>query len=660
LIEFWYLKIKVVAAQQSLLNEIQTIRAAADRLDYLRKRCIKESRLREARLLTYFRISLRNNNEEKEAILKNFLAVLNGTNHPLEEAQTHLDLATCLMSCDSKNLEAIHSHIDHSKKLFLDEHHEFGLIDIQDLQLSKDVGASGEEVLVKKLSIAESYFKVQCYRNGIRCLLSSAKFSLEMDGVHRQTQRNLERLLVEVTKVGDQLLKQEVFMQLVCQSLVRAPEYGYGLTSLEAYLATVPDEIGPKNHGVLLQYLAMAYFNLGSTSDAVIYAKKALQVFSSGESYVDRSDTALLLACIIRKRAQNLHSTSADRSRWAIESIEILQNWADLDHENSYYEGEQAKCLQLALEDYSYGFSTNTETIDRGTKWFSRAKQCQTTHGIAIPFPDMLRLEIADSLTKGDYDSAFKGTTHLIEAYRRTKQISPSVLGQTTMHVAVTLLARTIHHMENGGEKSDEEWEKIVQKLLESLNISWQAMEFYTASQSSEMIVSCANLVGSQINRIRSLDPTIGDDLLKEYLPEIAKVEQFCDSIRRTLPATDGFHSLLKKRNIVSNSAHRELYEYAVQSCLIRCDPASAWLWIQKGKARALCDLFGARTLLPGRLLQAIRDDPESEKLYEQERLSIERAMQATPEGYIAAARRAEAFRMQMKSNPLLSRVLEI
>ena len=97
MIEFYYYRIRVVAAEQGLLEEAGTKRDTANRLEVLREWTISRNRLREARYLTYFRIGLAENNAEDLEVLQEFLRTISATNHRVEEAQTRLDLARCMI-----------------------------------------------------------------------------------------------------------------------------------------------------------------------------------------------------------------------------------------------------------------------------------------------------------------------------------------------------------------------------------------------------------------------------------------------------------------------------------------------------------------------------------------------------------------------------------
>jgi len=189
LIEFYYYRIRVIAAEQGLLEEAGTKRDTANRLDVLREWTISHNRLREARYLTYFRIGLADNNAEDLEVLQEFLRIISTTNHPVEEAQTRLDLARCMIRSKGLQLRGeAQEHIRKVEKLFLMEEHVFGVLDLRDMQLREEKNSTNlKDILDRKLQYAEAYFKRACYQQGIRCLIFAVPVSHDMDEVSQKT-----------------------------------------------------------------------------------------------------------------------------------------------------------------------------------------------------------------------------------------------------------------------------------------------------------------------------------------------------------------------------------------------------------------------------------------------------------------------------------------
>src|SRR3954447_23172140 len=125
--EFWYLKIVISAAEQGLLDENATRSLAIKRLEALYSFTRSRKRLREARFLVYFWISLLDTNPRVGAILEGFLQVLQGENYDIEEAKTRLDLASWQLR--TKVLADSQKHLSEARRLFQKAEHQHGSLD---------------------------------------------------------------------------------------------------------------------------------------------------------------------------------------------------------------------------------------------------------------------------------------------------------------------------------------------------------------------------------------------------------------------------------------------------------------------------------------------------------------------------------------------------
>ncbi|EXJ76623.1 uncharacterized protein A1O5_01131 [Cladophialophora psammophila CBS 110553] len=183
------------------------------------------------------------------------------------------------------------------------------------------------------------------------------------------------------------------------------------------------------------------------------------------------------------------------------------------------------------------------------------------------------------------------------------------------------------------------------------------AYSLYTQAGGSEMIITSLNYLFDLLSAFQFNSKV---DLLKYWLVEAQKIENFCDAIRRSVAMTSDVQSLLEKRMIISGHQYRKLYDNAFTACMITDDAAAAWQWVQKSKARSLSDVFGIRAVLPVSLLAAIKADSEAHALFEKERLLGAAALKTGPLEYLNARRQAEEVRLRMKEHPLLAQALNI
>jgi CHAT domain-containing protein/tetratricopeptide (TPR) repeat protein len=658
LIEFYYHKIRVVAAEQGLLEEAGTKRNTANRLDDLRMWTVFRGRLREARYLTYFRIDLVNNNAEDLEVLQEFLRAISETNHVFEEAQTRLDLARCMIrSRDLQYRDEAQDQILKAERIFNEEGHVFGLLDLQDMQLSeKKDSISLKDILGWKLQCAEAYLERACYQQGIRCLIFAIPVNHDMGEIFQQTQSILERAQAEIVRVGGVFLEQALFINAVAQALVRAPEYGYARKSLEDYLDRLPSEISPKALGGLYVCLRGAYTNVGNFDKALFYADQALVTSLEGASYTDTSDAAFARAVTRMDRGRGFPRKSIIAQIWLATSITFLRGWTEVDRIMCYHQQEVEKYALLANAENEMGhFFNDEQAFIRSDQWLEAAHKSSETYDVSSS--RLRELDIARAARLQNFDMAVQIAHDHIRILQEATHTTPFVLAQATIIASATIHQRYFHRLQAATHMTGGNYGSITQDLIDALKLALKAFDLCGAAGGSETIVTALNWVYELVLYFPSANRR---DLMKTYLTEAEKIEVFCDAIRRSSSTTRDVSSLFEKRGIVSTNEYRKLYANAIEACLDLEDAPAAWVWIQKSKARALSDVFGIRALIPDALLQAIATDGEAQMLYEKERLSIEYALKAGPLDYISARRKTESDRTEIRKHPLLGMVLDI
>ncbi|KAF1997262.1 hypothetical protein P154DRAFT_292425 [Amniculicola lignicola CBS 123094] len=652
LLEFYYYRIQVTAGEQTLLEEAEVKKKAAKRMDFLADWLMAHDRLREARFIIYLRIDLLKDPKNDQAILKRLLANLSGKESLApEEANTRLDIARCIFKLNNgKITEEVREHVRKSEELFKKAGHEFGLIDLMDMQIN-ETGESKrpEDMLSWKLDAAEQYFAKECYQQGIRCLLFSIPVTTDMGTIRERTQAIIERAQMEISKVGGESLEQLLFVQTVAQTVIRAPEYGYARQCIEDYILRLPSEMSPTMEGNLYTTLMMAYLSLGNLEKSRNWAEKALLTFRTGRSYINISDAALYLALTYYHQGKGLSKGSGISLVQYSNAANICQGWAELDHQVEYHGGEVAKCLLLVR---CYG---GMELWDLCDKWLDRAKDSANRNG--VPLENGEDLLLLQAVRRNHLDDAVRFALESLEKCKATPSTPNFVIGQEYMRAATTIHSRFIHRCNVKAEQPDADWRAITDDLIEATKLANQALIYYKSSGGTEMAVTAVNYLYALIKNWPS---SAKENLVKGWLEEVQFAEELYDSIRRSSLSTDRIESLFEKRGVVSNKELQKLYANAVEACLDQGNGSQAWLWLQRGKARALSDYFGIRALVPERLLAEIRAEPNTQALYDLERESNAAIVKALPQDYVTVRRKAEAARMEMRKNPLLAQLLNI
>ncbi|EXJ76624.1 uncharacterized protein A1O5_01132 [Cladophialophora psammophila CBS 110553] len=443
LIQFWLWKIFVVAAEQGFLDEIPTKREAASKLDEIRLWALEYDRLREARYITYARIDLLKDPEGDVRCLRQLLAsIQNSPVMKVEEAQTHLDLARCTLNLqgDLSN-PTILEHLDRATTLFKEVGHTYGPLDLEDMQLTwKKDSIRLEEFLKRKIELSGAYFEQHCYQQGIKCLIFGIPVSHELGNVQNETTKMIERAQKEIRQVGATIQEQALFVSAVAQTLVRAPEYGYGRKALEDYLYRLPAEIGLKIEAQLRVAMSMASANSGNTEEAGRQAEMAMTAAIKTASYDERSDAAFLLAVSRMKQAKAPRNKTMAMVALSNASI-ILQLWASIDQFMGHHIQAADKFAWLASIELQANMLVGDKlALERLDHWLDEARQICNTHNIVSE--KVFEMQILRATRLQDYDTPDRISRERLDAAKERSGSSHFHKAQRTTQLSSCLYTR--------------------------------------------------------------------------------------------------------------------------------------------------------------------------------------------------------------------------
>lgn len=637
---------------------MQTKRDAASKLDEIRSWTLEHDRLREARYITYARIDLLKDTESDVEYLRRLLAsVRNRPAMKVEEAQTHLDLARCMLNLQ-RDLEdpAVLEHLNRAQTLFTEVRHRYGLLDLKDMQLTrKKDSLKLEEFLKRKVELGDAYFERHCYQQGIKCLIFAIPVSHELGNVQNETTKMIEHTQKEIRQVGATIQEQALFVSAVAQTLIRAPEYGYGRKALEDYLSQLPAEIGPRIEIQLRTSMSMASANSGNADEAVRQAEMAMVAAIKTPSYDERSDAAFLLAVSRIQQAVALRNKSMVMLALSNAST-LLRLWASVDKFMGHHIQAAEKFAWLAFVELQANMLMGDElALERLDRWLDEARQICNAHNVVSEKVNEMEILRAGRLQ--DYDTPVRIARERLDAAKAISGSSHFHKAQRFTQLSICLYTRFRARARSTAQLPTDQRETVFKDYFESIQQANEAYSFYSQAGGSEMIITSLNYLFDLLSEF-----PFGNlvDLLKSWLEEATKIENFCDAIRRSVAMTFDVQSLLEKRMTISGNQYRKLYDNAFAACKKIDDAAAAWLWIQKSKARSLSDVFGIRAMLPVSLVRSIQADSGAHALFEKERLLGAAALETGPLEYLNARRRTEEVRVQMKEHPLLKQVLDL
>jgi CHAT domain-containing protein len=341
--------------------------------------------------------------------------------------------------------------------------------------------------------------------------------------------------------------------------------------------------------------------------------------------------------------------------------VTLLQDWADDDARHEYYEGEQQKCAHLAFIHYHQAsIDDDTDMSLVATSWHDRAESCNPSRAIPRRDTSKVELQVYAEISRKNFNEALAIALNDANAVESFPRPSTFQNAQSCSRVATTLHMKVLHCLEHDAPHSEEIRQEMFSELLQAMQWAVKALNLYRSTVGVEVLVSCTNHLWLLIQHLKIFNESIAKDLSQAFLVEIGKTERFCDDVRRSAASSSDIESWLQKRRIVSHKEYRKLYSAAVISLIQSGDFSLAWIWNQKGKARGFSDLFGLRALVPQEILETIRKDETAASLLDREHKSLEDYLHASPQALVGAARKVEADRAEMRSVPILAKMLSI
>lgn len=643
------------ATAQGLFDHAITEPASATRVRSLIRFLKSENRLEEELTFVRFYVDCGQSVDETIDVLMDLLGraqkgILKGL--ALFEAATY--------SIQKQLPGAKWQQLEQAQALLLEHGH--GHIDIDTRHLraayTRD-GHSDQHARSSTLrAICEEYFGRCCYLKGIACLSSIIISDLQTGVYIEQAFNDLARQDEILVVVGGEFIRQGQYIQSLAQALLQSPHYGDALKSLELFFEQPRHKFGPRNKAFLLLYLRQAYEGLGKVAKALNCAQLALAEFESLYYYEDRSDAALHVGLAKAAYRRQFEAGSDEERHWLNESIRHFAEWAEHDRNHGYIDGEHDKCEQAALlEDYQRETFNEHEALTRAQNWVQRAEQLGTGKP-GVVLKSFVDLKVRQLIATGDFEGAIKLS---METYTSLAAGSGSTyqLAQALVRIATSLNLRLIDDIERNGTEYRADSPHAIQ-LLEIAKYNAQGLATYQSAGEPEVVVSCTNYYIGALQQYTEYAPESLSVCMKDALTKIQQAESLCDRSRRSLTIVGGLSSLLLKRQLVSHHEHRKLYQRAVNVCLALENPEMAWEWIQKGKARSLSDMFGARALMPNSLVKQIQASPEAFKLFQAEQTQNQEAQHANHASCLGLSRQVELLRQQMRTVPILAQLLDI
>jgi tetratricopeptide (TPR) repeat protein len=625
LLEFYYWKILVAAAEQGLLEEKSTKARAIMKIGNLRKRMQSAGRFREARHLIYFEAGMMTSDEDAIKELGEFVELIADKAWNAERASSLVDLGERqVKSTDSAVIAAAEESFQRADELFTQIDHGFGCIDVEHTRLSADKTLSSGERFACEVRIANLYFDVGQMQNGIRCLVFAISPEMVLDLYGGQVIEALDQLHNKIEESGSEMLRQISLIHSVTQASLKAPEYGFALRSIESYYCNLPVEIGPKHHTHLATALALIYNSFGEYAKALKAAEEGLEVAKCGAEYEVISDAVLMVGHSKIQLADSNTTNSQEAESLIERALDLLKEWADRDAEKGYVDGEVNKCYIIgSCENFQAAKRTTSTSTTIGPveqPWVDRIKRYIPDSLSPLKRWQIVDLEVRMCMRQMRYSESMEISNKYLHDLDQIADVHPFVKAQASIRSAIQSYTNANSVFQSRQSLSPEAARSAVHLMWTSLKIAINALELCRKTDGAEIILDWVSFIWVMLRQMLvPLKDSDAKTLLEAFMSELLKTERLSDQMRRSVIPVGGLKDLMNKRLLVSKAKSLELHRIGVDVSLRLDDAASAWNWLQKGKARAFGDSLGASSLIPESLLEKISSDRIALDLLKQE-----------------------------------------
>ncbi|KAI3320726.1 CHAT domain-containing protein [Xylariaceae sp. AK1471] len=615
-------------------------------------------RLREARFLIYFEADLYADEEQALKELYGIVNQLEDEKWSTEKALTLGQIAHFELKLPSRDLTMeVPISVTKARFLFQQLEHGYGEIDLDLECITTDRHMSASEKFAEKRKIAERYFNVDHLQNGIRCLAFVISPEMNVDIQFDGVAQAMELLQDKIEFAGGEILKQLSLIHAVAQASLRSSEYGFALKSLESYCANPPAQIGPKTHGYIMGLLSQAYATFGQVQKSLQFAEKSLEIAESSMSYVDQSDAAFAVG--LRRLELSRKHVPGSPEALALNSSAraVLVAWADKDAEACYGNREADKCIQIAECEYDRLLWSEEAGPGDEQLWIDRAEKCIPDSLPALKRTGILQLKLRMLMRQQKYEQSLDLSEKYLNDLESAEGIHPVARGNAFLHSSLQAQLLAWNIFRSGQSVPATTFQAALRHLGASLRLSSKAVELYRCASGSEIIITATNQIWEQLKMyLHFVNDEARQSLLTAFLSELSQTEATIDGMRRSVLPVRGLESLMNKRLLVSKEACLKLYNVGVKVALRLDNPAEAWSWLQRGKARAFIDSLGVNFDLQSDRITELMCDPIAGALIQTEQAILE-MLNDPSANYVIGARRLVDHRLKMAENHLLREI---
>lgn len=521
-------------------------------------------------------------------------------------------------------------------ELFAAGDHVFGPIDVQRLRAQLAVEREFAELDALDACL-DAYLRIDFPKGAMSVLLDLSTLSHQRGGL--KAAASYRRRCLEIAETCGLGMMRDSARSAQVDLLMRAADHAGAIALCDAALA---DSLPDFARAGYEQHLAIANSFVSDMRAAREHADRALTAFLALSAEESASLAVLTFASALSFNRRDSDSDDAERR---------LVEWSDRDLARGDLAAAAAKGELLAQVHLNRFLYSPTRRGDMACV-LAAERTIEVAEQLAQQIPGaegarrsgashQLRGQIAQA--RGDNEGSESAWRAALAVYERAR------LG---MEAANCRYIIGIGRLNRANENLQEHFDEAETNLRE-------ALEYYDSAGMRERTAETRFwLAQLYFNAVMRVPSDLSAQMQTAALGHLAEAETDFDTLRREFATRSVLETQQAKRAFTERSWRT--YNLALQILIWQGNIPQAWLWCQRGKARALGDAMGASSAPFGRILAELEKRPDSYRLIIEEREITVRTEKASAEARLSLRAELAALYARMGRDPNLSEYLEL
>jgi|GEM_PF-1510298 len=571
----------------------------------------------------------------KLAALTAFAELALAAGQPGRAAEAHVSRAEHLLATGAPALE-IEASLARAAELFSAANHLFGPIDVQRVRARLLV--EREFATLESLDACfDAYLRIDFPKGAMSVLLDLSTLSHQRGRLNDAA--TYRRRSLEIAETSGMGLMRDGARSAQVDFLMRAADHAGAMAVCEAALA---DHLPDFARASYEQHLATANSFVGDMRAARKHAESALAAFVAIGAEESASLAVLTFASALAFNRSD--SDSDDAEKWLIE-------WADRDLARDDLAAATQKrelLAQVHLNRFLYSPTRRGDiacvvTAERTVKAAEQlAERISGAEGARRRGAlHQLRGQIAQA--RGENEEVERAWRAALAEYEKAR---------LEMEAANCRYIIGVGRLNRANEN-------LLAHFSEAESNLREALRYYDSSGMRERSAETRFMFALlYVNAAPRVTADLSVQMQAAALDHLTQAEADFDALRREFAMRPVLETQQAKRTFTERSWR--IYNLALQILISQGNISQAWLWCQRGKARALGDVMGASSAPPGRILAEVEKNPDSYRLVVEERDLVVRIEKASAEARLSLRAELAALHAHMADDPNLNEYLEL